>query len=204
MDKRQQVIKQRMLRTRAALAGKIGKLTQRVDEGVQGATNVVETVQNAFDVPAQVRRYPWAAVAGSVAAGFLSSRLLDRLSPPAAPAVPWAGPSFAPAAERPAEPPRRPEPGWLDGVKQMFAGEIAKAKGLAIGAAAGVVRDLVTQAVPDSLKAQVTEAVNGLTVKLGGEPVHGPVFPDLFREEAPPPDARDPEYYRRPLGAGRA
>jgi ElaB/YqjD/DUF883 family membrane-anchored ribosome-binding protein len=85
---------------------------------------------------------------------------------------------------------------WLDEMSQTFAPELQQLKGLAIGAAMGVVRDLVTQSVPDQLRAQVNEMIDNVTTKLGGEPVQGHLLDELLprrRDDYPNGEHRAPQ-----------
>jgi len=217
-----EVIRQQMLETRTALTEKLEALEQEVVDTVQGAknavTDTVETVRDvvqdtvetvkdsmqetvhsvkeAFDVPRQVERHPWAMVGGSVVLGYLSGCLLNQVtaagrprtaprggSPAWPPTASFTPPSSGPAlshggngsateaSSRPAE-----APAWLTSLADTFHDELTQLKGLAIGAAMGVARDLLAQSVPPHLSGQLTDVINSVTTKLGGEPVRGPVL----------------------------
>jgi len=71
-------------------------------------------------------------------------------------------------------------PSWIEELSQTFAPEVQKLKGLAIGAAMGVVRDLVGQSIPEQLRSQVDEMLNNVTTKLGGQPVQGHLLDELL------------------------
>jgi hypothetical protein len=75
-----------------------------------------------------------------------------------------------PAASSPAA------PSILDSLAHTFEGEISVLKGLAVGALGGLVRDFVVPQIPPVFKDKVQEIIDGVTTKLGGEPVHGPLF----------------------------
>jgi ElaB/YqjD/DUF883 family membrane-anchored ribosome-binding protein len=152
--------------------------------------DTVDSVRDTFDVERQVQRRPWLMFGGSVALGFVAGCLLhretarrrsgpaarfDRLSGSPAPAM--NGNYNASTAAQPisqSEP--ADEPSLLATLTEQFKPEIAKLKGMAIGTALGAVRDLVTHAVPEQMKDQVTEMVNNVTVKLGGQPIQGQVL----------------------------
>jgi len=137
------------------------------------------SVRDALDVPRQIRRHPWLMMGGSVFAGYVGGRLLDsveagrfppRLSLSAEPT------SYVPAAEaesatyepsRPAAPSRL---SFLKSLAETFAPEIAKLKGMAVGAAVGLMRDKISEAVPPQFQQNVSELMDRFTVKLGGEP----------------------------------
>ena len=79
-------------------------------------------------------------------------------------------------------PPTRTEHGvtWMDEVAQLLAPEIHRLKGLAIGTLMGVLRDLVTEPLPETLRPQVNELVDSVTTKLGGERVQGAMLDQLL------------------------
>lgn len=154
-------------------------------ETVKGTVrDTVESVKETFDLPRQVDRHPWLMVGGSVAVGFLCGRLVGgRASPGGA----LHGPAYSPmrpirpegeryAAESArvhhpvAEAPAR---GWLSSLGDTFGGEIDKLKGLAIGTGLGVVREMISKNVPDQLSERLTEVIDDITRKLGGQPVQG-------------------------------
>jgi len=155
--------------------------------------DTVESVKEAFDLERQVERHPWTMVGGSVALGYLSGCLFGRMAE-------FGGPSFAHGrGAAPATPSfthrnggplqslsgngagteasRPPEgPSVLTSLADTFHNEIGTLKGLAIGAAMGLVRDLVAKRVPPQMSGQLTEVIDSITTKLGGEPVRGPVL----------------------------
>jgi ElaB/YqjD/DUF883 family membrane-anchored ribosome-binding protein len=201
----------------------VAETVQTVKESVQSSVETVkdtvsssvETVKETLDVRLQVQRHPWAMFGGSVALGFVAGWALNhamRSSRGSGVSLGFAGSaqggfreearsaatftgarpsSTLPAASAPPAPRR---PSWLDEVTQTFAPEMKKLKGLAIGAAMSVVRDLVTQSIPEQLRPQLDELVNNVTSKLGGEPMQGHLLDQLMPQ-------RNEE---RPNGAHRA
>ena len=73
------------------------------------------------------------------------------------------------------------KPNWVAGLGDTFHDEISQLEGLAIGTLLGIVRDIVTKAVPEHMESQVEEFVNGITVKLGGTPIEGRILPEPSR-----------------------
>jgi len=71
-----------------------------------------------------------------------------------------------------------PESGWLGQIRHQFGTEIDKVQGIAIGAVLGVVRDVVTESAPELFEIGLADVIDGITVKLGGEPIHGPILND--------------------------
>jgi ElaB/YqjD/DUF883 family membrane-anchored ribosome-binding protein len=194
-----EVIEEEIEQTRTGLADKLEALTQKLSGTVEdvGETveNVVETtketihnIKDTFNIPKQVEEHPWLAMGASVLVGFVGGKLLGSLtsggnghagyaSNGMAESIPQ---RMATASEYAPEPPQYEAPyeeshdqsrGWLAELGQHFAPEINKAKGLALGTMFGVIRDMVSQALPESLKNQVAKVFDDVTEKVGGEPI---------------------------------
>jgi ElaB/YqjD/DUF883 family membrane-anchored ribosome-binding protein len=166
----------------------------------------IHSVKRTFDLAYQTEQHPWPMVGGSVVAGFVCGHLFDALTavgrhhghgfghapryeppryepPPAASSL---ASQSAAAADRPngftGGPSAAPSAGessmssLLQWVSRQFGPEIEQLKGMAIGAAVGVVRDLVKRNIPEHLGPQVEEVMNNITSKLGGQPVRGEVL----------------------------
>jgi hypothetical protein len=167
-----------------------------VENVKEAVSETVDTVKETLDVLLQVERHPWALFGGSIVLGFLGGRLLN-------PAVPnrgrvpetEQGPSHDSnhaggrhngvarrrrhAGQALAGSPRTAaESVGFGSLGDLFGEEIAKLKGIAVGMAAGVVRDLLTRSLPEQVHQRVTEVVDDVTKKLGGEPVRGPLLKD--------------------------
>jgi len=72
------------------------------------------------------------------------------------------------------------KPVWLSEVNELFGTEITMLKGLAIGTVLGVVRDMITQSVPEQMQPQLADVMDSITAKLGGKPILGPVVKNGF------------------------
>jgi ElaB/YqjD/DUF883 family membrane-anchored ribosome-binding protein len=186
--------------TTAAVTETVDTVKEGVQETVETVKNTVQeavgAVKETFDIPRQVERHPWAMMGGAVAlgyvAGYLYTRSQDRSRMPGWASSPslresgWSTPaperSLAPQRfeDRPVPPaPSPPEPprsSWLSELNKMFGNEINQLKGLAIGAAMGIVRDMVTRSAPPQLEGQLTNMMDSITNKLGGQPMEGPVL----------------------------
>jgi ElaB/YqjD/DUF883 family membrane-anchored ribosome-binding protein len=206
LDEKLDKLETRILKTVDGAREAVAETIDTVKDTVQ--TSLV-TVKETFDVKRQVERHPWHMFGGAVAVGFAVGWLANRASNGArAPAL-WSrhGPvgytgepsrlhaeprstanfgGFPPGGPRP-DTATAPAPvrtrSWIDELSQTFAPEIQKAKGLAIGAALGLVRDMVNQAVPDQLRPQVAEVMDGITTKLGGEPLQGDLLQSLRQND---------------------
>jgi ElaB/YqjD/DUF883 family membrane-anchored ribosome-binding protein len=202
MDNETDVTRAQMDETRAALSEKLDTLEQRVVDTVQGASDVVadtvENIKDTFDLPLQVKRHPWAMLGGSIALGYLGGALLFRGgsaklrlngqshpaiadSPPMTEQPQGNGQGPRPVEAAPARPPVQDvvqgpaASNWLSGVNDVFGAEITTLKGLAIGTVLSIVRDRITQSAPASMKTRLADMMDRITLKLGGEPLQGPV-----------------------------
>jgi ElaB/YqjD/DUF883 family membrane-anchored ribosome-binding protein len=174
-------------------------------ESVKGSVEeTVETVKKTFDLRLQVANHPWLMLGSSVAVGFVAGRLLEVLLPPSRIAPEEAlpppssggvrtngGPSYLYEEEigprrQHAAPAVSSAGNWLGALTEQFAPEINRLKGLAVGAALGLVRDMVRNALPEEFGGKLSGMIDDVTEKMGGEPFKGPVAPEPTGEESPP------------------
>jgi len=219
MDHEREIIERQMAETRHALTDKLDQLEQKVADTVSDATqtveqvrsavtgtvntvtesvrDTVESVTDALDMSKQVQRHPWGMVAGATAVGFVGGCLLysqneSRVSsqtrqPAIKPAKTGNGKhGLGQAVARFAE--RSPFGG-----SDTWQPIVEKLRGLAVGTALGVVKDLVSKHVPKTLEREVTGVLDGITTALGGHPISGHILPD---------DEDDVEQYRREMNDG--
>jgi len=181
-----------MEETRESLTEKLETLEDRLLNSVHDASSAVrdamdtvketmhegaETVKEAVDVPGHVRRQPWLMFGGAVLAGYLVGSWLGRDSEGRRPREPT--PTPAPAPKRQAtgnghhnKPTPKPEPAakspsLLDAVEP----EIRHLKGLALGVTLGTVREMIAKQVPPHLADELRGIIDGVTRKVGGEPI---------------------------------
>jgi ElaB/YqjD/DUF883 family membrane-anchored ribosome-binding protein len=158
-----------------------------VDQVTHTVQDTVDQVKQTFDLSYQIQARPWVLVGGSVVAGLLVGALVGRESrgvrrgaaftAPRAPYPPAEG-RAAPEMEAPSyvAPRREPAgPSIFGSLWQQFQPELEKVKEMAIGYAAGAVRDMVKQSLP-AFGQQIDEMMNNVTTKLGGTPVREPVL----------------------------
>jgi ElaB/YqjD/DUF883 family membrane-anchored ribosome-binding protein len=205
-EQESEMIRQQMQLRRAALDEKLetleNKLVQTVDDAREAVAETVQTVKEGvhdsmasvkdtvvasvatvketFDLERHVQRHPWPMFAGAVAAGFVAGCLLRR-STAASPRQPTIIPG--PAQESPAAPrvpPSERSERWMDMVARLFAPELRQLKGLAIGTLMGVLRDLVTDPLPETVRPQLNEIADSITTKLGGQPIQSEVLHELL------------------------
>jgi len=185
----EELIRQRMEQTRESLTDKLETLEKKVLTSVEKATSAVtdtvasvkesvhegvETVKDAVDVPAQVERRPWLMLGGSIVCGYVLGTLLSSKKKSASPAVePGPPPSKAfrvpgnghPKAEKPQAVAETPS--WLSSLEP----ELQHLKGLALGVTLGTVREMLAGQVPPHIAEQLRTIIDGVTEKIGGEPI---------------------------------
>lgn len=193
--------------TRSSLTQKLETLEDQVRDTVHGAKetveetienvkytvqDTVEAVKRTFDLSYQTQQHPWAMFGGSVATGFLvgtffpnvtgggssshaSGSMLGALGGTASSGNGSQGTSVRGAEAYHAS----SEPGWFGTLLHRFDREIGQLKEVAIGAAAGLLRDWLKQSLPPALAPQVADLIDSATTKLGGRPVPGPVVENL-------------------------
>lgn len=177
-------VRQTVRNTKDAVVNTVETVKQKVEQ-------TVDTVRHTFDLSAQVDAHPWVMVGGATAAGFVAgsllpgadpmARLMGRQHTGAPPTQLGNGPATAPQrftdyTPEPARPEKPAVPGWTSLLAERFAPEIDQLKGLAIGAAMALVRDLIKQTAPPNLTPQLSGIVDSVTEKLGGRPIQGPVL----------------------------
>jgi ElaB/YqjD/DUF883 family membrane-anchored ribosome-binding protein len=182
-----------------AVTDTVETVKEAVQETVQMARasvqNTVEAVKDTFDLSLQVRRHPWIMMAGSVALGYAGGCLLNRAGSHRQTA---AAPSLSTLADRSAterdggtrlsrsemaaSPTTNAHHGWVGEIGEAFQSEIGKLKGLAVGTILSAVRDLVASSAPPQIGPQLAEIIDSATVKLGGQPISGPVFDTPARD----------------------
>jgi ElaB/YqjD/DUF883 family membrane-anchored ribosome-binding protein len=195
----EQEVKETVKGAADAVVGTVETVRQTVQDTVgtvkETVSDTVQTVKHTFDLRCQTEEHPWPMLAGSVAVGFLAGSLLphhDRM------VRGMRRSGYMPGAFYPADGARGPAPGLhvqpetvrqsfaaeqaqvrhhglLSGLGEQFAPEINKLKGLAIGAGAALLRDVIQDAVPPSMAGRIAEVIDSVTQKLGGEPIQGPL-----------------------------
>lgn len=188
-----------------AVTDTVESVKEAVERAKASVHDTVEAVKETFDLSRQVHEHPWLMVGGSVTLGFAAGWLTGRdgastregLRRGALPSLSTLAPRFETereggAVQRNGEetPSASAEagaahPSLLTNLEQKFDTEIRQLKGLALGTMLGVVRDMITNSAPPQVGSQLAEIIDSATVKLGGQPIHGPVF-NLFGHEEQP------------------
>lgn len=188
-----EVVKETMQETASTVKETVHDTVDTVKESV---ADTVQSVKETLNLRHQVEEHPWAMVAGAVAVGFIGGRwLINMTGPPTgsvAAAMSTPTPPVSPQrTERPqgsqhnghgtkkkaaAAAPISQGPSWWSLIHDHFGGEIDKLKGLAIGAAGSVVREMLTTSAPPPLADRLKEVVDSMTEKLGGQRLEGSIL----------------------------
>jgi ElaB/YqjD/DUF883 family membrane-anchored ribosome-binding protein len=160
----------------------VGSTVRETAENVRATMReTMSSVREAFDVSRQFHEHPWLLLGGSVVAGYVGGVVLDNLEHGHMPSLPspiraeQLLPQGSEVRERlEAEPPaRRGGLGLFRELANAFAPEMEKLKAAAVGLALGLLRDKISEAIPPQIRENVSEAMDRVTAKLGGE-VHPP------------------------------
>jgi len=160
--------------TRSAVKETVASVKDTMHESVEG-------VKEMMDVSAHVERHPWLSVGGAVLCGYLLGSLLPggqeprrerRLASPDVPRTQYGNGDARHTYQKLQPSAETSTPSWLS----SFDPELQKLKGMAVGAALGMVRDMITEAVPPQMADQVRNLVDDVTRKVGGEPVASSTF----------------------------
>jgi len=170
-----EVLEQKVVSSVTAVSESVANVTEAMSESVANVTDKVnegvESVKEAVDVNAHVERHPWLMLGGSVLCGYVLGNLIpaEKSSVPKfslTPPVPASnGHQYRDEAlSRPAQ---STAPSWLS----KFEPEIQHLKGLALGATLGTIREMLTAQVPPHMADHVREIVDAVTKKVGAEPL---------------------------------
>lgn len=169
-------VKETVQETVESVKDTVQDTVQTVKETVH---DTVATVKDFLDIGAHVERNPWIMMAGGVAVGFISGRLLhageDQAPPSGHELQPASGGRHNGRSRR--HEARMSEPPTAS-LAAQFAPEMSKLKSLAMGTIFGLLRDWLEPKVPEALKPQVTEILGGISQKLGAEVPTGTILPE--------------------------
>lgn len=139
----------------------------------------VETVKDYVDIRGYVEAYPWLTLGASVAAGYALGAILTRRQDTSSKTVDIARMSESRLSESPSRTPhrngghqrRREEKSQASSWLSEFTPEISKLKGMALGALLGTAREMITKSMPGHMGQHLSQIVDNITTKLGGEPM---------------------------------
>lgn len=173
--------------TRASLMAKVETLENRITEPVEAANQAVhhaideaketfESVKENLDLPRQVDRHPFGMLLGSVAVGFLAGKTVDGIGGHNGHRNGFGALKSNGHTSGATSMSDTHSRLGLETQPSQFHAEIDKLKRLGIGMLLGLVRDKIATSMPDSMKCQVADVVDDITMKLGGEPLSRPAM----------------------------
>jgi ElaB/YqjD/DUF883 family membrane-anchored ribosome-binding protein len=123
-----------------AVSSTVSSAKAAVDNTVKSVSATVANVRETFDLPEQVRRHPWMAFAGAIAAGYLLEKMCDSMIFPSADAHGNGNGKSKRAAARGETP--KPVPRWMADSQKVpepspFHEEEAKSEGPSVMSAVG-------------------------------------------------------------------
>ena len=167
--------------TVALTVHEVGATVRETAQDVRATMHeTMASMRDALDLTQQMHQHPWLMVGGSVVAGYVGGLVLDNLERgrlPSLPSMPIAAEQLLPSDSEVRErmevqpPTRRTGSAFFRALAESFAPELDKLKRTALGMALGVVRQKISESVPPTMREQVVEMMDRVTVKLGGEPL---------------------------------
>jgi len=197
--------------TVSGAAESVASMKHAVQDTVESVRDSVretaEAVSETLDIRKQVEQHPWAMMAGATAVGFGVGVLVSRVDVPAAASS--AAASVASSAKSLASTWRGTagdhSPQWTGPQREQFVSgqqpaseeespwmpAVNKLKGLAIGTMFGVLRDVLSKSMPDTLRGEVGDVIDNFTTSLGGKPIAGKILPDSWNGDRERKDSRE-------------
>lgn len=132
----------------------------------------VESVKEMVDVKSQVEKHPWLMMGGSICVGYVlgsmlaekrtAARISDFSRQLSSASHSNGGSASTPSRQRPAGQPEGPS---------ILGTLVDKLKGLALSAALGTVREMVSTEAPPAVGSRIKEIIDDVTRTLGAEPL---------------------------------
>jgi ElaB/YqjD/DUF883 family membrane-anchored ribosome-binding protein len=225
VDNELEVIRDQMELKRASLASKLDALEDQVLDTVHEVTNTVsstvkdvtdtvgtvtddikesvQAVKESLNVSEKVRQYPWIALGGAFATGFVGGLMLGPSSSKREPTGESSsrhdtngksaanGAAFAQTPAK-ASGESAPSSGLTSHLGAAAAEALETVKSMAVGTLLGVLSEVVNDALPQSLKEEADKLFVDLNSRLGGKELHKL---HLFSDSSNPNDSSKGERY---------
>jgi len=154
------------------------KVGETVEEVKQKFGETVASVSSAFNFREHMEEHPWLFFGLAATTGCIIGNMKSSTSHQMA--------ELATASAQPARPHKHARGtgnGWSrkeegSSKKSLFAEELQRLKGLAIGALMATVRDLARRGLPGELGSRLADEVDNLTNQLGARPLRGSLIGD--------------------------
>jgi len=180
----------------AVVSDTVGAIKETVQDTVNAVNDKVHesvtSVKDFLDVNSRVQEHPWLMVGGSVAVGYCLGVLLDRSKasrPSPSSAIGGAASQNAIGNQASSNGHRIETEAQTAAQEQpsLWAPEIAKLRGLALGVLFGTAREMIASSLPEPVGHEIKEVIDSATRKVGGEPIPSSAFASLME---PPPTCR--------------
>lgn len=195
MEETRTALTEKLEKLEGQVTGMVGVTAEAVTETVENVKETfadvtdavqekVQSVKEVFDVRLQMERRPWLLLGGAVGLGFIVSRITRPMVSAAGHAVAAAGhaaaaavPAVAPTVNSlVSEPPSAPAKSEAKPKGESFVGEaFGQVRNLAVGSVMALLREMATVHLPQEFGKTVSETVDGLTQKLGVQPMASPI-----------------------------
>jgi len=163
----------------------VSTVTDKVQETMNTVTDklheTVQSVSDTFNLRLQTERHPWVIFGGAVVVGCVAGSTFGSRSE--------AGHSTFRASEPPPTP-------WNGGAQYARSGQsrsaasgmwgdsISRLKNIGLSYMMGILRDLAKNELPEAIAGRIAEEIDGITSKLGMEPISGPILPQKDAAES--------------------
>jgi hypothetical protein len=174
-----------------AVSSTVSNAKAAVDNTVKSVSATVANVRETFDLPEQVRRHPWMAFAGAIAAGYLLEKMCDSMIFPDAGDRNGNGKSKRARGETPPPRTETPKPRWMadsqkapepspfheeeaqsqgPSVMAAVSEQMAKLKDIAVGALFNVIRGVTVKSLDPTFAEPAGQFVDDVARSFGVTP----------------------------------
>jgi len=200
LEKLETRLAEKVQETTTTIADTVESVSDTVENVSERVEGTVDAVKHTFDLKWQAEHHPWLLLGGAVLVGFVGTSLLLPPRRPEGRDREWDRERARQRdrqrgerqrerereRERQRQEARQEQPQHPAGGLFGALDHLLDLKKLGIGMAMGVVREMVAGSMPAAVANPLSDAVNRLTVKLGGQPL-GTSEPDQETTHTPTP-----------------
>jgi len=176
-------------RVTEATAGIVENVKETVHEVSEQIEETTVAISSAFNLRRQAERHPWVVFSVATTAGCMLGSFLGRRSQrhtKSSTHFPLSRSKHAKGSNGSSHhgESKSANGGAQNEPKSWFGEQLQHLKGVAVGTMMSFIRDLAKVAIPGALGSKIAEEVEGLTTRMGAEPLKGSVFKN--EPEGPP------------------
>lgn len=190
LEKLEAQVSDQVRQATTTVAETVENVSETVDSVKETVEDTVETVKHTFDLQWHANHHPWLLLGGAVVLGFVGGRILAgpgrprerHRRPVALPPPPTPVPASPP---KPASEKKSDQGGFISLMGQGASGHksdeggvlgwigqgAADLKKIGIGMAMGVLREVVASSLPAAIGPPLSNVVDSMTEKFGGQPL---------------------------------